>query len=88
MIATETTTEYDLMFATKAVKCLLASTRVILLRYYAEADIVAVVNDLEKKGVPPETLGFQRAIDEFEHRGTPRLAPFASWIRVSKNDYG
>jgi DNA polymerase I-like protein with 3'-5' exonuclease and polymerase domains len=72
-----TTTGYDLMFSNKLVKSLLMSTRTILLKYYAEADIVAVLEDLEKKGVNIETLDFQEALSEFERRPLTLLAPLA-----------
>jgi len=52
------TTGYELMFANKLLKKLLISTRVILLKYYAEADIVAVLEDLEVKGVDVKSLVF------------------------------
>ena len=81
------TTGYELMFANKLLKKLLISTRVILLRYYAEADIVAVLEDLEKKGTNIETLGFQEALEEFELRGVNHLAPFAPWLTVKKKKY-
>ena len=81
------TTGYELMFSSKLLKRLLMSTRVILLKYYAEADIVAVLEDLEKKGMNIETLGFQDAINEFELRGVNHLAPFASWLTVKKKKY-
>ena len=77
-------TGYELMFANKLLKLLLISTRVILLKYYAEADIVAVLEDLEKKGTSIETLGFQEALEEFELRGVNHLAPFAPWLTVKK----
>ena len=44
------TTEYDLMFSNGLVKKLLVTTRVILLRYYAETDIVAVLEAMEREG--------------------------------------
>ena len=77
-------TGYELMFSNKAIKRLLLSTRTILLKYYAEADIVAVLEDLEKNGIPPETLGFQQALKEFELRGVNLLAPLAPWLTVKK----
>ena len=81
------TTGYELMFANKLLKLLLISTRVILLKYYAEADIVAVLEDLEKKDMNIETLGFQEALEEFELRGVNHLAPFAPWLTVKKKKY-
>ena len=81
------TTGYELMFSNKLLKRLLMSTRVILLRYYAEADIVAVLEDLEAKGIPPEKLGFLEAIEEFELRGVNHLAPFAPWLTVKKKKH-
>jgi DNA polymerase I-like protein with 3'-5' exonuclease and polymerase domains len=80
-------TGYDLMFSNKLVKRLLASTRTILLKYYAEADIVAVLEDLEKQGVNIETLGFQEALIEFERRPLVLLAPLAPWLTVKKKKY-
>ena len=77
-------TGYELMFSNKLLKELLISTRVILLKYYAEADIVAVLEDLEKNGIPPETLGFQQALKEFELRRVNLLAPLAEWLTVKK----
>ena len=79
-------TEYDLMFSSKAIKRLLVSTRVILLKYYREADIVAVLEDLEKKGMPPETLGFRQALEEFEYRGITRIEKLAPWL-IIKNKW-
>ncbi len=81
------TTGYELMFSNKLLKRLLISTRVILLKYYAEADIVAVLEDLERKGIPPEKLGFLEAIEEFELRGVNHLAPFAPWLTVKKKNH-
>jgi hypothetical protein len=81
------TTGYELMFSSKLLKRLLTSTRVILLRYYAEADIVAVLEDLKQKGTSPEKLGFLEAIEEFELRGVNHLAPFAPWLTVKKKKY-
>ncbi len=81
------TTGYELMFSNKLLKRLLISTRVILLKYYAEADIVAVLEDLETKGIPPEKLGFLEAIEEFELHGVNRLAPFAPWLTVKKKNH-
>ena len=78
------TTGYELMFANKLLKRILASTRTILLKYYAEADIVAVLEDLEKNGVSIETLGFQQALKEFELRRVNLLAPLAEWLTVKK----
>jgi hypothetical protein len=63
------------------------STRTILLKYYAEADIVAVLEDLEKKGVNIQTLGFQEALLEFERRPLTLLAPLAAWLTVKKKKY-
>ena len=80
-------TGYELMFSNKLLKELLISTRVILLKYYAEADIVAVLEDLEAKGADIETLGFQEALEEFELRGVNHLAPFAPWLTVKKKKY-
>jgi uncharacterized protein (DUF2126 family) len=77
-------TGYELMFANKLLKRILASTRTILLKYYTEADIVAVLEDLEKNGIAIETLGFQEALEEFELRGVNHLAPFAPWLTVKK----
>jgi hypothetical protein len=81
------TTGYELMFSNKLLKRLLISTRVILLKYYAEADIVAVLEDLEAKGTPPEKLGFLEALEEFELRGVNLLAPFAPWLTVKKKNH-
>lgn len=78
---------YDLMFSNKLIKSLLMSTRTILLKYYAEADIVAVLEDLEKKGIHIETLGFQEALAEFERRPLVLLAPLAPWLTVKKKNY-
>ena len=78
------TTGYELMFANKLLKLVLASTRSILLKYYAEADIVAVLEDLEKQGIMPETLGFMQALDEFERRGVTRIENLAPWLTVKK----
>ena len=82
------TTGYELMFSNKLLKRLLMSTRVILLRYYAEADIVAVLEDLEKKGTDIETIGFQEALEEFELRGVNHLAPFTPWLTVKNKKHG
>jgi hypothetical protein len=82
-----TTIGYDLMFSNKLVKSLLMSTRTILLKYYAEADIVAVLEDLEKKGVDIQKLGFQEALAEFELRRVNLLAPLAPWLTVKKKKY-
>ncbi len=81
------TTDYELMFSNGLVKKLPAPTRVILLRYYAEADIVAVLSVLEKDGKDIKTLGFQGALAEFELRGVNRLAPLAPWLTVKKKHY-
>jgi hypothetical protein len=81
------TTGYELMFANKLLKKLLISTRVILLKYYAEADIVAVLEDLEVKGVDVKKLGFLEALEEFEHRGLNRLVPLAEWLTVRKKNH-
>ena len=81
------TTGYELMFSNKAIKRLLLSTRTILLKYYTEADIVAVLEDLEMKGIDIENLGFQEALEEFELRGVNHLAPFAPWLTVKKKKY-
>jgi len=78
------TTGYELMFSSKTLKRLLATTRVILLKYYTEADIVAVLEDLEKQGIMPEKLGFMEALDEFERRGVTRIANLAPWLTVKK----
>ncbi len=78
------TTGYELMFSSKSLKRLLATTRVILLKYYTEADIVAVLEDLEKRGIMPEKLGFMEALDEFERRGVTRIANLAPWLTVKK----
>ena len=78
---------YELMFSNKLTKRLLMSTRTILLKYYREADIVAVLEDLEAKGTDIETLGFQEALEEFELRGVNHLAPFAPWLTVKKKKY-
>ena len=72
------------MFSSKTLKRLLATTRVILLKYYTEADIVAVLEDLEKQGIMPEKLGFMEALDEFERRGVTRIANLAPWLTVKK----
>jgi hypothetical protein len=77
-------TGYDLMFSSKSLKRLLATTRVILLKYYTEADIVAVLEDLEKHGIMPEKLGFLEALDEFERRGITRIENLAPWLTVKK----
>lgn len=77
-------TGYELMFSNKIVKRLLVSTRVVLLKYYTEADIVAVLEDLEKQGVAPEKLDFKEALDEFERRGITRIANLAPWLTVKK----
>jgi hypothetical protein len=81
------TTGYELMFANKLLKKLLISTRVILLKYYAEADIVAVLEDLEAKGTDIKKLGFQEALEEFEHRRLNRLVPLAEWLTVRKKNH-
>jgi len=81
------TTGYELMFSNKLLKRVLASTRTILLKYYSEADIVAMLEDLEKKGKDIETLGFQEALEEFELSGVNHLAPFAPWLTVKKKKY-
>ncbi len=78
------TNGYERMFSSKTLKRLLATTRVILLKYYTEADIVAVLEDLEKHGIMPETLGFLDAIDEFERRGITRIENLAPWLTVKK----
>ncbi len=78
------TTGYELMFSNKLTKRLLMSTRTILLKYYTEADIVAVLEDLEKQGITPEKLGFKEALDEFERRGITRIASLAPWLTVKK----
>ena len=80
----DTITNYELMFSNALLKRLPMSTRCILLRYYAETAIVAVLAGLEKKGVMPETLGFLEALDEFERQGVPRIANLASWLTVRK----
>lgn len=80
-------TGYELMFSNKLLKKLLISTRVILLKYYAEADIVAVLEDLEAKGTDIEILGFLEALEEFEHRRLNRLVPLAGWLTVKKKKY-
>jgi hypothetical protein len=72
------------MFSNKMVKRLLASTRTILLKYYAEADIVPVLEDLEDHGIAPEKLGFKEALEEFERRGITRIASLAPWLTVKK----
>jgi hypothetical protein len=77
-------TGYELMFSNKIVKRLLISMRVILLKYYREADIVAVLEDLEKQGTAPEKLDFKEALDEFERRGITRIANLAPWLTVKK----
>ena len=77
-------TGYELMFSNKIVKRLLVSTRVILLKYYTEADIVAVLEELEKQGITPEKLAFKEALDEFERRGITRIANLAPWLTVKK----
>jgi|GEM_PF-4889192 hypothetical protein len=78
------TTGYELMFSSKTLKRLFATTRVILLKYYTEADIVAVLEDLERQGIMPEKLGFMEALDEFERRGVTRIANLAPWLTVKK----
>jgi hypothetical protein len=78
------TTEYDLMFSSELLRRLLPTSRVILLQYYAEADILAVLADLEKQGMVLEKLGFIEALDEFEHRGITRIANLAPWLTVKK----
>jgi len=78
------TTEYDLMFSSGLVKKLLVTTRVILLRYYRETDIVAVLEDMEKQGKDIKKLGFLEALDEFERRAVPRIAKLAEWLTVKK----
>jgi hypothetical protein len=85
MQQTSTTTQYDLMFTNGLVKKLLMSTRTILLQYYTEADIVAVLEDLEKQGIAIGTLGFKQALDEFELRGVNLIAPLAGWLTVDKD---
>jgi DNA polymerase I-like protein with 3'-5' exonuclease and polymerase domains len=78
------TTEYDLIFSAGTVKKLLPTTRVILLRYYTETAIVAVLEDMEKQGIDIKKLGFLEALDEFERRAVPRIAKFAGWLTVKK----
>lgn len=78
------TTGYELMFSSKMLKRLLVTTRVILLKYYREADIVAVLEDLEKQGIMPEKLGFLQALDEFERRGITSIEKLAPWLTVKK----
>jgi hypothetical protein len=84
MEQTSITTGYELMFSSKMIKRLLMSTRGILLKYYKEADIVAVLEDLEKQGIMPEKLGFLEALDEFERRGITRIVNLAPWLTVKK----
>lgn len=79
-----TITSYELMFSNALLKRLPMPTRCILLRYYAETAIVAVLAGLEKKGVMPEALGFLEALDEFERQGVPRIEPLAGWLTVKK----
>ena len=78
------TTEYDLMFSNGLVKKLLVTTRVILLRYYTETAIVAVLEGMEKQGKDITKLGFLEALDEFERRAIPRIEPLAGWLTVKK----
>ena len=80
----EKTTEYDLMFSNRMVRRLPSTTRAILLKYYRESDMVAVLEDLEKNGVLPERLGFQEALEEFERRGITRIAELAQWLIIKK----
>jgi hypothetical protein len=75
------------MFSNKLLKKLLISTRVILLKYYAEADIVAVLEDLEAKGIDIKKLGFPEALEEFERRRLNRLVPLAEWLTVRKKNH-
>jgi hypothetical protein len=82
------TVGYDLMFSNKLIKRLLGTTRVLLLQYYREADIVPTLEVLEKEGKDLEKLGFMEAIDEFELRGVNRLAPFAPWLTVKNKKHG
>jgi hypothetical protein len=77
-------TEYDLMFSNRMVRRLPSTTRVILLQYYREADIVAVLEDVEKNGTLPEALGFRQALDEFECRGIIRIAELPQWLIIKK----
>ena len=78
------TTEYDLMFSNGLVKKLLVTTRVILLRYYAETAIVAVLEDMEREGKDITKLGFLEALEEFERRGIAPIEPLAGWLTVKK----
>ena len=81
------TTEYDLFFTNQLIKKLLMSTRSILLKYYAETDMVAVLEDLEKQGKDIAKLGFMDALAEFELRGINRLVPLAGWLTVKKKEH-
>lgn len=81
------TTGYELMFSNKLLKKLLISTRCIFLKYYAETDIVAVLENLETQGIVIETLGFQDALAEFERRRMTLLVPLAGWLTVKKKNY-
>jgi hypothetical protein len=75
-------TTYELMFSNRLIRRLLGTTRILLLQYYREADIVAALEVLEKEGKDLEKLGFMEALEEFELRGLDRLAPFAPWLKV------
>ena len=78
------TTEYELMFTNQLIKKLLVTTRLILLQYYKDTDIVAVLEDLEKQGKDIQKLGFIEALDEFECRNVTRIEKLAEWLSVKK----
>ena len=84
MEQTSIITEYELVFTNQLIKKLMMSTRPILLKYYREADIVAVLEDLEKQGKDIGKLGFMEALDEFERRGITRIEKLAEWLIVKK----
>ena len=86
MEQTSITTEYELMFTNQLLKRLLISTRVILLKYYKDADIVAVLEDMEKQGKDIGKLGFREALDEFERRGVTHIEKLAGWLTVEKKN--
>ena len=86
MEQTSITTEYDLLFTNPLIKKLLMSTRPILLKYYREADIVAVLEQLEREGRDIGKLGFREALDEFECRGVTRIEKLAGWLTVEKKN--
>lgn len=78
------TTEYELMFSNQLIKRLLVTTRLILLKYYRDTDIVAVLEDMEKQGKDIGKIGFMEALDEFERRGVTRIEKLAEWLIVKK----